>query len=49
VVYKATREMIADIMTKPLQGELFRKMRAALLGMEPVLGELDKGMKQHAT
>jgi hypothetical protein len=36
IVYKATGEMRADIMTKPLQGELFRKMRAALMGMDSV-------------
>jgi hypothetical protein len=41
VVYKATGEMIADIMTKPLQGELFRKMRAGLMGMEYALGEVE--------
>jgi hypothetical protein len=29
--YKPTAEMIADILTKPLQGELFRRLRAALL------------------
>jgi hypothetical protein len=31
VEYKPTGEMVADIMTKPLQGELFRKMRRELL------------------
>jgi hypothetical protein len=34
VEYKATGEMRADIMTKPLQGELFRRMRAELMGLE---------------
>ena len=29
--YLATKDMIADILTKPLQGELFRKLRALLL------------------
>jgi hypothetical protein len=29
-----TREMIADILTKPLQGELFRELRDYLLGYE---------------
>jgi hypothetical protein len=29
--YLPTKEMIADILTKPLQGELFRTLRAALL------------------
>ena len=29
--YLATEDMVADILTKPLQGALFRKMRALLL------------------
>jgi len=29
--YLATEDMTADILTKPLQGALFRKMRALLL------------------
>lgn len=29
--YKSTGEMIADILTKPLQGALFRKLRSLLL------------------
>ena len=32
VEHMPTGQMIADIMTKPLQGDLFRKMRAWLLG-----------------
>jgi hypothetical protein len=31
IKYKPSSEMIADILTKPLQGELFRKLRAQLL------------------
>ena len=31
--YLPTEEMRADIMTKPLQGELFRKMRDWLMGV----------------
>ena len=31
VTYKPTKEMIADILTKPLQGSLFRHLRALLL------------------
>jgi hypothetical protein len=27
-----TKELVADIMTKPLQGELFRRLRDKLLG-----------------
>jgi len=32
VVYCPTDEMLADLFTKPLQGSLFRKFRAVLLG-----------------
>jgi hypothetical protein len=32
--YLPTTEMIADVMTKPLQRELFRKMRSLLLGWD---------------
>jgi len=32
VVYCPTDEMLADFFTKPLQGSLFRKLRAVLLG-----------------
>jgi hypothetical protein len=41
VVYKPTGEMRADIMTKPLQGDLFRKMRSALMGMDHALETID--------
>jgi hypothetical protein len=34
LVHMPTSEMIADIMTKPLQGALFRKMRAWLMGLD---------------
>jgi hypothetical protein len=34
IVHMPTEEMIADIMTKPLQGGLFRKMRAWLMGQD---------------
>ena len=34
VEYMRTGEMLADILTKPLQGELFRKLRARLLNWE---------------
>ena len=33
IEYTPTEEMLADILTKPLQGELFRKMRSELLGL----------------
>jgi hypothetical protein len=32
VVYCNTKEMVADILTKPLQGEAFRKLRDLLMG-----------------
>ena len=34
IQYCPTGEMIADIMTKPLQGELFEKFRRAVMGMK---------------
>jgi hypothetical protein len=34
IEYLCTEDMRADILTKPLQGELFRKMRAALMGIK---------------
>ena len=33
IQYLSTREMIADILTKPLQGELFRRMRNGILNL----------------
>jgi hypothetical protein len=33
VIYKPTLEMMADIMTKPLTGNLFRKLRDLLLNV----------------
>lgn len=33
IKYAPTEEMLADILTKPLQGELFRKLRHALLNL----------------
>ena len=32
VEYVPTKDMIADILTKPLQGELFRHVRSLLMG-----------------
>jgi hypothetical protein len=32
--YLRTKDMVAEIMTKPLQGALFRKMRGLLLNIE---------------
>ena len=34
--YCPTEQMLADFLTKPLQGSLFRKFRAVLLGHEPI-------------
>ena len=36
IVYCPTEQMLADFFTKPLQGNLFRKFRAVLLGHEHV-------------
>ena len=36
IVYCPTEEMLADFFTKPLQGALFRKFRAVLLGYEHI-------------
>ena len=36
IEHLSTTEMIADLLTKPLQGELFRRMRRALLNWESV-------------
>jgi hypothetical protein len=40
IVYLPTGEMRADIMTKALQGPLFRKMRAYLMGMPNYVEEI---------
>lgn len=34
VEHLGTDLMLADILTKPLQGELFQRMRAGLMGVE---------------
>jgi hypothetical protein len=34
IEYMPTEDMVADILTKPLQGELFRRLRAKLLNWE---------------
>ena len=36
IVYCPTEEMIADFFTKPLQGALFRKFKALILGHVPI-------------
>ena len=35
IVYLPTTDMITDILTKPLQGELFKKLRKELLNTTP--------------
>jgi hypothetical protein len=34
IVYVPTEDLVADIMTKPLQGSRFRALRTKLMGME---------------
>ena len=34
VEYMKTQDMIADILTKPMQGALFRRLRSLLLNMD---------------
>jgi hypothetical protein len=34
LVYTPTNSMVADILTKPLQGELFRRLRRELLNWD---------------
>ena len=43
ITYLPTTEMAADLLTKPLQGELFRKLRAKLLNCLPKIngGDFD--------
>jgi hypothetical protein len=46
VVYLPTEDMKADILTKPLQGELFRRMRAELLGHNIEENAIAKSMNE---
>ncbi len=34
IEYLPTEEMVADVLTKPLQGDLFRRMRNKLLNVD---------------
>ena len=34
IKYLPTEEMVADVLTKPLQGDLFRRMRNKLLNVD---------------
>ena len=45
IEYKATGDMRADIMTKPLQGDLFRRMRSELMGIDYI----DESVVEQAT
>ena len=44
--YRPTKEMWADVNTKPLQGKLFREMKAQLMG---VLVDYDDGKERRRT
>ena len=42
-----TKEVIADLLTKPLQGELFRKLRDMSLGYSDTsVGEARQGVRR---
>lgn len=45
IVYLPTTDMIADILTKPLQGELFRKLKKQLLNIPPLSITYAEGCK----
>ena len=45
VIYCPTDDMISDYMTKPLQGEKFRKFRRAIMGMDIVPSEAGTSQK----
>jgi hypothetical protein len=36
IEYLPTEEMVADVLTKPLQGDLFKRMRNKLLNVDDV-------------
>ena len=43
IEYCPTDDMLADFFTKPLQGSLFRKFRAIIMGWEPLSALQDLG------
>jgi uncharacterized protein YebE (UPF0316 family) len=43
IEYLPTEVMSADIMTKPLQGDLFREMRDRVLGITPHRARAEDG------
>ena len=49
IVYLPTTDMIADILTKPLQGELFRKLRKQLLNISPSPLPMQKAARPRIT
>lgn len=49
VVFKPTEEMIADGLTKPLQGGQFVRFRNAILGYKPVLSKEHAGVQGSST
>ena len=47
IEYCPTELMLADFFTKPLQGNLFRKFRAVIMGWAPISSIRYKGAKEH--
>ena len=44
--YCTTEKMIADFLTKPLQGKLFQKFREVIMGWRPISDLGDPGIKE---
>ncbi len=45
IVFCPTNEMVADLFTKPLQGQAFRKFRAMIMNVDPAIPDCDMACK----